>query len=1197
MTAILEITDGTTTVDLLRGPWYLRNWRPAVSAFKNDGVFIDSPLSDYRSIAFATLQNVTERMDMAMQADSADLAALYVSNLLALLQQASNYWISNGLVSPVYMKAKSTAETNERYTLLVMGNLVDIDNPYGMPFLQSACSAVMDNLVLLLEHQEWTSTPPGESLAIELTENSRSHNLMTNGSFARPVSIDHTGANWTTQNSPTTSERTADRAHSGRYSWHIVGTAGADRGIYQVIDNLDVGSSWTVTARCMAVDGVGQLIVYDSTGSNPVTDSTSQRGVERISNTGFETDLSGWNTVNQGYADLVSERSNTQSYAGTWSAKLSFTDNFEDGARFSTDSIALVAFSTSLSVSMAYYIDTMDAMFDIQVVFLNAAGQRIKIFPGADFVQKHKLSIDYSTGQWFVAHREAIQVPDDATHFVFEVEFNPTAAIPYGTLIMYIDEATVTEQVPAVAQYGEWQELSVTKTIPASGSVRVAVVADSSSGGDVYFDSVEMSIDYLLEGLSDDKIFFSNVLLDYNFTHVFRYDASLTTYSGNLLDDTLPYQLFPSSTAVNDEILFCSQDGPFSSILFNIGSVVDASTFIVTWEYMNNSSWTSLSVIDNTSAFTIGGKNVVVWDVPVMMTPWTVNGVYGYWVKAKITSISGLTQLPLQSTFHPQTVAKPFFDIESDNVGGDIEALAKYSLFNELGPSKSALMVNLTASADDAAIDNGGTSISTSGSEERIQEDRDLAVRFQSVAVPQGARITRAKLYCTPGDWSNGNMTDWYSSVVVRMYGEDADTSAAWSTYANYAGRTRTTAFVDWAVQLNGWGRPGDIGENTDDLPEITSIVQEIVDRDGWASGNDLSIFLQGHDSSHSTADYGMMYMDEEAGASVADEKWMLELEWINETRYTTSVLMGSRSLSRGSEFNAFINANDGNPDGIEVSSGPRSFKSNILYNIAGTPTMVNGFLVANGITTSVVSTTQDWDDRVIIKIYNPLAEQYTGRFRAFVRARTTEISGIPTTKMRLRISVGVGGSSFTNVTTFNSLQEAELVDMGPVVIPPAQAADSITLAVQTTNDFEPPPGPIVLNPAFIEIFDVILLPVDEWSIEATSPGTDVLGYLDGDSFLELDSINSKPRPIVATIKDKKTEHSRAFMITSGSGATVDPSVDQRVWVLTTSYIDKPDTIISTGTSQLRAEASLSQVVHSASMAIINRYRALRGAQ
>jgi len=114
--------------------------------------------------------------------------------------------------------------------------------------------------------------------------------------------------------------------------------------------------------------------------------------------------------------------------------------------------------------------------------------------------------------------------------------------------------------------------------------------------------------------------------------------------------------------------------------------------------------------------------------------------------------------------------------------------------------------------------------------------------RFQTVALAQAETIDTASLIIT----ASGTK----SSTTVKSYiqGEDADDAAAFSTYANYNGRARTTAKIAW----DGIAAWTDGVEYTS--PEIKTVIQEIVDRGGWATGQDIVIFWEDHDNRSSAS-------------------------------------------------------------------------------------------------------------------------------------------------------------------------------------------------------------------------------------------------------------------------------------------------------------------------------------------------------
>jgi hypothetical protein len=142
----------------------------------------------------------------------------------------------------------------------------------------------------------------------------------------------------------------------------------------------------------------------------------------------------------------------------------------------------------------------------------------------------------------------------------------------------------------------------------------------------------------------------------------------------------------------------------------------------------------------------------------------------------------------------------------------------------------------VTAQTDDCLIT--GTTINTANI--RISAGLETnwlfvyrsGMRFQNVAVPQGATITVAYITYTAALLG-------VKAVILKIYGEDADDTSTFSDLADYEGRTRTSAGV------TGWS-PGDWSVDSEyNSPSITTIIQEIVDRAGWVSGNAMTFFWE----------------------------------------------------------------------------------------------------------------------------------------------------------------------------------------------------------------------------------------------------------------------------------------------------------------------------------------------------------------
>lgn len=147
---------------------------------------------------------------------------------------------------------------------------------------------------------------------------------------------------------------------------------------------------------------------------------------------------------------------------------------------------------------------------------------------------------------------------------------------------------------------------------------------------------------------------------------------------------------------------------------------------------------------------------------------------------------------------------------------------------------------------DDMHLDWSGFSYSNTANPMDIG-DRFGTVRwsvvawFDGVTVPNAATINSAALRVT----SAGNYSNTSVHVVCSL--EDADDPAVATSHGDATGRTLTTANTDIASV------PAFTTGNTYDF-DITSAVQEVVDRAGWASGQAMQVFIVSQSDTSSSA-------------------------------------------------------------------------------------------------------------------------------------------------------------------------------------------------------------------------------------------------------------------------------------------------------------------------------------------------------
>src|SRR5436190_23573129 len=121
--------------------------------------------------------------------------------------------------------------------------------------------------------------------------------------------------------------------------------------------------------------------------------------------------------------------------------------------------------------------------------------------------------------------------------------------------------------------------------------------------------------------------------------------------------------------------------------------------------------------------------------------------------------------------------------------------------------------------------------------------DQTVGMRFTNLSVPKDATITRAYLQFTAKETQSEA-----TNLVLR--GQAADNPATFtSATSNVSSRPRTAAQVSWAPAA--WSTLGESGASQR-TPELKGIVQELVNRAGWASGNAVVFIVTG--TGHRTA-------------------------------------------------------------------------------------------------------------------------------------------------------------------------------------------------------------------------------------------------------------------------------------------------------------------------------------------------------
>jgi len=270
-------------------------------------------------------------------------------------------------------------------------------------------------------------------------------------------------------------------------------------------------------------------------------------------------------------------------------------------------------------------------------------------------------------------------------------------------------------------------------------------------------------------------------------------------------------------------------------------------------------------------------------------------------------------------------------------------------------------------------------------------------------------------------------------------------------------------------------------------------------------------------------------------------------------------VVVGLRSLSRGSNFTAYLNcADEQNPAGVEVTVGTGTAFGNEIGAPSGR---------------SAVHTTQglgltNYGTALTITLSTQIAHEFYGIYHAYLRAQLYEPSQSEAgdhddVRVRLRVQSGSGGVSETTqyrqfvgwddwgAAEEETFKDWQLLDFGQINIPATGLLKSTELPDETAIVIEI--ASVAATNLRVDLYDVVLIPVDEWS------GDFVDNALEDDSGvghgykLDIDSVAHPKKNIRALVRTADaSEYVRSVYqpVTSGP-AILQANADQRLWFLT----------------------------------------------
>ena len=189
------------------------------------------------------------------------------------------------------------------------------------------------------------------------------------------------------------------------------------------------------------------------------------------------------------------------------------------------------------------------------------------------------------------------------------------------------------------------------------------------------------------------------------------------------------------------------------------------------------------------------------------------------------------------------------------------------------------LSVNVAANADDAfrrlngsffTVDGNGNGVfNAAGRYDGTYNKYGCGLRFAGITIPRGALITAAtisgKSYQSAGNPAGAN-------PKTRIRAQAADNPGAFSDQTDFDARILTSGAVDAAkvTAAVAWDDMATWTDNaTQTSPDISAVIQAIVNRSGWASGNAIVLFWDDFDGRTATDGAYRILRDKENGNPV----------------------------------------------------------------------------------------------------------------------------------------------------------------------------------------------------------------------------------------------------------------------------------------------------------------------------------------
>jgi hypothetical protein len=694
---IFKITDGTDEVNLLalKAGFLLKDWKPSVLPI--DGIFQESPTAPGRTIVHTRFESITDRLSLAVR-DTAplDLIREY-RRLLTLLMKAIDYWTGVN-PNPVYIIKQAKCESVPSYALVGLWNSPQVGGPFDQPFAQKP--SVFDDLDFKIEHTEWFSSPPGTGEVLNLSNRQEalirdwtavttgnhcfyvpagqcgcaSDTLFVSDSGVPTVRYSVNGTAWVVSATPPT-------AHVR--GWTIFGGylyAFTANGVFR---SNDGGANFALFSATPIANSANYfpLMTNDGTYMYVYGEVTGTHGIYR-SNGGA------WALVFQTSASNIY---GVLGYHSTQGCLYCYT-----AYNTTTPEIIYSEDGTTWLPSGLFGNDSFSGPFLEIGDYMYTAGYSVNSGVYKLNVENGVFSSDkiHSCAQNYYIWLNWLEYDTDAKKlYVNGLRWTERDNASYiDTTAYWLTEQAEEDQLTKLALIMTKETVKPRELYYFPGTTGFLYIYGSD--GNLYqFPTTRRSIDRE----TTEKVFVTNSETNKQITHAYFYDTSAGTYTSLYPISSTPQPLITGlPPQVNDAIYICIEDsvlrddGAFNNFILPL--CTSSRGLFFTREYWNGAAWAALSGYNSTARDNVFANPPNTVDMlirehkghffipPSDFATTAVNGVTGWWVRLRVTTVNALYTVPeIDSDIY--TVTWAHVEVDDEDVPGDIPCYTHFKVY------------------------------------------------------------------------------------------------------------------------------------------------------------------------------------------------------------------------------------------------------------------------------------------------------------------------------------------------------------------------------------------------------------------------------------------------------------------------------------------------------------------------------------